>query len=244
MSTPYRTLIKYIIPALSDLGSTLCLSILHSQALWWTTQHLTENLIYMVKIFLSTLTVWTGDYRKLMRTRRMEGLNSIKGFYSLCWLSRTTSFNDSYSTTGSEPSQAGRRWRKCHTNASPWLAPYHTGAHNSSATWNNQLSIPWNLLLLAALSRNHWRAQIRSCSPRLPPFSSDFSFSFSSPVFWKCLWWFFSLCVATKLKFGPLYQHQINVLSSLVPNKCQMQNTGRLWAYKFLGMAEAVPGEV
>lgn len=35
--------IKYIIPALSGLGSMLCLSILHSQALWWTTEHLTEK---------------------------------------------------------------------------------------------------------------------------------------------------------------------------------------------------------
>lgn len=168
--------IKYIIPALSGLGSMLCLSILHSQALWWTTEHLTENLIYMVKIFLSTLTVWAGDYRKLMRTRRIEGLNSIKGFYSLCWFSWITSSSDFYTTTGSEPSQAGRRWRKCHTNASPWLAPDHTGALNSSAAWNNWPSIPWNLLLLAALSHDHWRAQTRSCSPRLLPSSLIFHF--------------------------------------------------------------------
>lgn len=46
--------IKYIIPYLLYLGSVLCLSILYSEALQWTTQHLTEKLIYTVKIFLST----------------------------------------------------------------------------------------------------------------------------------------------------------------------------------------------
>lgn len=46
--------IKYIIPDLSDLGSMLCLSILHSKALWQTTEHLIEKLISVGKIFLSS----------------------------------------------------------------------------------------------------------------------------------------------------------------------------------------------